>query len=105
MTFEQMEHGLKGLQDNMAVQGAMMHRVENNLDRLEADLSRVEALVARNSESIDALTKVAENQEKRLAADGEGLRVMQAAMQAFFQRMDAFIRGLESDGHKGKGKA
>jgi hypothetical protein len=35
VTSEEMERGQKGLQDNMTVQGVMMNRLENNLDRLE----------------------------------------------------------------------
>jgi hypothetical protein len=85
MTMEELERGLKVLQDNMTVQGVMMHRIENNLDRLESDLSRVESLAARNSEAIEKLT--------------DGMTIMQAAMKSLFDHMDRFIRGLESDGH------
>ncbi len=59
MTFEEMERGLKVLQDNLTVQGAMMYRLENNLDRLEG-------LVTQNSQSITALTEVAKSHEQRL---------------------------------------
>jgi hypothetical protein len=32
-------------------------------------------------------------------------RIMQAAMAALFDRMDRFIRGLKTNGHKGRGEA
>jgi uncharacterized coiled-coil protein SlyX len=86
MTFEEMERGLKGLEDSATVQGAMMHRLENNLDRLETDLSRLERVVAHNGEAIGKLA-------------GQML-VMQSALERLFERLDRFIRGLESDGHK-----
>jgi hypothetical protein len=45
-----------------------------------------------------ALTEVVEGHDQQL-------QVMQAAMTALFERMDRFIRGLETDGHKGRGEA
>ncbi len=98
MTFEEMEHGLKGLQDNMTVQGVMMHRLENNLDRLEGNLDRLEAVVAQNSEAIARNTEAIHH-----LADGQAS--MQSAMHSLFEQIDRFIRGLGSDGHKRKGKA
>jgi uncharacterized coiled-coil protein SlyX len=112
MTFEEVERGLKGLQDNMTVQGVMMNRLENNLDRLEAVVAENSAAIARNTEVVarladgmiaiqgatKALTEVVEGH-------GQQLQVMQAAMTALFERMDRFIRGLETDGHKGRGEA
>ncbi len=79
MTLEEMERGFQVMQDNMTVQGVMMHRLENNLDRLEA-------VVAENSAAIAKL--------------GHGMTVMQSAMQRLFDHMDRFIRGLESNGHE-----
>ena len=84
MTFEEVERALKEMKDNLVVQ---------------AELGR------HQDERIHALITIAEGHERRLVADREDLREMQAAMAALFQRMDAFIRGLESDGHKGKGEA
>jgi hypothetical protein len=90
MTLEEMERGLKGLQDNMTVQGVMMNRLENNLDRLEAVVAENSAAIARNTELI-----------ARLA---DGMMVMQAAMQRLFDHMDRFIHGLERDGHVSGGE-
>jgi ABC-type transporter Mla subunit MlaD len=118
MTFEEMEHGLKGLQDNMTVQGVMMNRVGNNLDRLEAVVAENSAAIARNTEVVakladgmiaiqgatKALTEVVEGHEQQLQTRDQQLQIMQAAMTALFERMDRFIRGLETDGHKGRGE-
>lgn len=78
MTIEDMERGMKVLQDNMTVQGVIMYRLENNMDRLESNLARLEG-------TVEAL------------ANSQAL--MQAAMHSLFERMDRFIRGLQSDGH------
>jgi hypothetical protein len=91
MTFEEMERGLSGVQDNLTAQGAIMHRLENNLDRLEAIVAQNTDAVRRNAEAIQHL------------ANGQAL--MQSSVHALFERLDRFIRGLESDGHKKKGKA
>jgi len=91
MTLEEMERGLKGLEDNATVQGAMMHRLENNLDRLEAIVAQNSEAIARNTEAIHHLAN--------------GQASTQSAMHLLFERMDRFIRGLESDGHKKRGKA
>jgi hypothetical protein len=45
MTFEEMEKSAKELQDNQIVQGYRLGRTESNLDRLEADLQRLEVVV------------------------------------------------------------
>jgi len=86
MTPEEMERGMKVLQENATVQGVMMHRLENNLDRLENDLHRLEGVVSQ------------------LAA---GMTAMHLAMTGLFERMDRFIRGLESGGYRNpqEGKA
>ncbi len=98
MTFEEMERGLKGLQDNMTVQGVMMHRLESNLDRLESNLEGLEAVVAENSAAIARNTEA-------IAKLADGMMVMQAAMKSLFDHIERFIRGLETDGHKRRGKA
>ncbi len=133
MTFEEMERGLTGMQDNMTVQGVMMHRFENNLDRLEAVVAQNSEAIARNSEAIHHLAngqvslnsavnsllgfvqRLADGQTSMQAAItalsdrvdrlAEGQASMQSAMHSLFERMDRFIRGLESDGHKKRGKA
>ncbi len=58
--------------DNLLVQGELLNRVDQRLDR-------VVSIAERNAEDMS---------------------VMQSAMTNLFQRMDAFIRGLERhDGH------
>ena len=54
---------------------------------------RWEERFARHDEQIAALIRIGENHQARL-------QVFESAMQALFERMDRFIRGLESDGHK-----
>ncbi len=111
MTFEEVEQGLKVLQDNMTVQGVMMYRLENNLDRLEA-------VVAQNSQAIhhlangqaamhsamNSLFEHLDHLTERIDRLADGQASMQSAMHSLFEQIDRFLRGLESDGHKKKGK-
>jgi hypothetical protein len=75
MTFEEMERAL-------IVQGELMHRVE------QAVAHNTEA-IAQNTAAIGKLS--------------DGMLIMQGAMKSLFERMDRFIRGLESDGHQSRG--
>ena len=118
MTFEEMEKSLagiedslKGLRDNQEVQGVMLWRMENNLDRLEAAVEQLahgmtllQSAMKGLIGTVEGLTETVEVHEKQHAEDREQMRVMQAAMTALFERMDRFIRGLESDGHKTGGE-
>lgn len=118
MTFEEMERGLKVLQDNMTVQGAMMHRLENNLDRLETLVVENGEAIARIVEVINhladgqasllsAMHSLVEHVDKvagRVDSLADGQASLQSAMHSLFDRMDRFIRGLESDGHKRRRK-
>ncbi len=104
MTFEEIEQSLagidkslKGLRDNQEVQGAMLWRTENNLDRLEAALEHL----ADGQASLLAATK---NLSEVVASHESQSVEMRAAMHALFERMDRFIRGLESNGHKTGGE-
>ncbi len=114
MTLEEMERGLKGLEDNITVQGTMMYRLENNMDRLEHNMERLEnnlegltsavalntEAIARNTEAIGRIMEVVVRHDGAIAKLTDGMSLMQAAMEKLFERMDRFIRGLESDGHK-----
>ncbi len=111
MTFEEMEkslagieNSLKGLRDNQEVQGAMLWRMENNLDRLEAAVEQLAHGMTLLQAVMKGLTETVEGLTETVAEDREQMRVMQAAMTALFERMDRFIRGLESDGHKTGGE-
>ena len=73
------EQRFKRVEDNLLVQGEWLNRIDQRLDRL---------------------TETFAQSEGERAADRERMRLMQAAMTSLFQRMDAFIRGLERhDGH------
>jgi hypothetical protein len=54
---------------------------------------RWEERFAHHDEQIAALIRVAEEHQAEL-------HVFRAATEAFFQRMDRFISGMESNGHK-----
>ncbi len=79
MTPEEIERGLEAherrltrVEENLVVQGEILNRVDQRLDRLAG-------LVETQSES---------------------MLLMQSALKSLFERMDAFIRGLERrDGH------
>jgi hypothetical protein len=72
---------------------------------------RWEERFARHDEQITALIRIAENHQARIhqLAEDHQARIQQledsrlsleVAMRALFERMDRFIRGLESDGKK-----
>ena len=74
MTLQEMEQGLKmheerfkRIEDNLLVQGEILNRIDQRLDRMAA----------------------------RAETHDHQLSVLQSAMTSLFQRMDAFIRGLE----------
>lgn len=74
MTLQEMEQGLKmheerfrRIEDNLLVQGEILNRIDQRLDRMAA----------------------------RVETHDHQLTVLQSAMTSLFQRMDAFIRGLE----------
>ena len=74
-----MQKNLVVVQDNLTVQGELLNRLDQRLDRLAA---------------------MFEEGQRQRAEDRETLRIMKAAMTSLFERMDAFIRGLErDDGH------
>ena len=70
------ERRLKRIEDNLIAQGEILNRVDQRLDRVAS---------------------LTESHEQQLA-------LMQTAMTSLFQRMDAFIRGLErGNGHSPAG--
>ncbi len=88
MTFEETERALNQVKDNLIVQGELLNRLDRAMIDSRPDFD----------ERSKALLTIAEKHEQRLD-------LMQSAMHSLFERMDRFIRGLESDGHRKKGKA
>ncbi|MGH9359742.1 MAG: hypothetical protein ACRD1O_11310 [Terriglobia bacterium] len=86
MTFAEIEVSLKRMADHQIVQGQMLNRVEQAVER------NTEA-ITRNSEAIGHLAE-------SLTHQADGLQVMQAAMQKLFEHMDRFIHGLEGNGRR-----
>ncbi len=78
MTFEEMENSVKELRDNQIVQGYRPGRTESNLDRLEADLHRLEGVVERIA---------------------DGFILLQSAMKGLVETVDRFLRGQGHNGH------
>lgn len=68
------EHWLTRVEDHLAVQGELLNRIDQKAERLAQMF--VESAGER-------------------AEDRERLRIMQAAVTSLFERMDAFLRGLE----------
>lgn len=68
------EQRFKRIEDNLVVQGEILNRIDQRLDRV--------------SERMGELTEVAKLHTNQLA-------IMQSAMTSLFQRMDAFIQGLD----------
>ena len=85
MTSDEMEKSLQGLRDNQIVQGYRLGRTESNLDRLEADLHRLEGVVEKLAEDSVLLHAAI----KGLVQSVEGLSAT----------VDRFIRGMEHNGH------
>lgn len=91
------EERLAKIEENLLVTAEMQRTAER----------RWEERFTRHDEHIAALIRVVENhqtrvqqiEESKLALDASMLS-LEAAMRALFERMDRFIRGLESNGHK-----
>jgi len=88
MCFKEMERALNQVKDNLIVQGELLNRLDRAMIDSRQDFD----------ERSTTLLTIAEKHEQRLD-------LMQSAMHSLFERMDRFIRGLESDGHKKRGKA
>ena len=73
------EERLTKLEEAMLVNASLMNRIELNMDRLE---------------------RKAEEHEDGIAELRQSQSNLNSAMNALFERMDRFIRGLESNGHK-----
>jgi hypothetical protein len=61
---------------------------------------RWEERFAQHDEQIAALIRIAENHQTRTQQLEDSRLSLEAAMRATFERMDRFIRGLESNGKK-----
>lgn len=94
MNFQEFERALTQVKDNLVVQGELLNRLDRSMIE-----GRQELVDSRKDfdRRINALLTIAEKHEERLNA-------LEAAMHALFEHMDRFIRGLESDGHKGGAK-
>jgi hypothetical protein len=79
-TFEEMEKSLIALRDNQVVQGQILNRVEQAVER------NTEA-IARNTE---AIAKIA-----------DGFILLQAAMKGMAEAVERFVKGLDHNGHRG----
>jgi hypothetical protein len=90
-------------------------KIEENLlvtaEMVRTSEHRWEERFAQHDEQIGALIRIAENHQARIQqlAENHQARIQQledsrlsleAAMRALFERMDRFIRGLESNGKK-----
>ncbi len=108
---ERVDQSLDRLASTMETHDKRLERVDQSLDRLASTmeshdkrLTRVEDNLAVQGELLNRLDQRLDRIAMFVEGDREGLRVMQAAMTALFQRMDAFIRGLERrDGHQKPG--
>ncbi len=107
MTLEELERGFELHERRMTRLEENLTRLERNLTLHEEKLTRIEenltvqtGILHRVDQRLDRLTEMFERSERERADDHERMRVMQTAMTSLFERMDAFIRGLErNDGH------
>jgi len=77
-------------------------KIEENLlvasDMLRTGEHRWEERSGQHDEQIGALIPIAENRQARIQQLEDSKLSLEAAMRALFERMDRFIRGLESNG-------
>lgn len=113
MTFEEMEKSLGGLTAQMklienaqVVQGVLEHRIDQRIEALTAAAEATNRASHANHQALDKLLEIVASHEERLtgvesetATLRDGMTRMEAAMNALFEHMDRFIRGLESNGH------
>lgn len=92
MTLQEIEQGLKIHEERFARMDAehekRFQRIEDNLVVQGEILNRIDQRLDRVSERMEELTEVAKSHTNQLA-------IMQSAMTSLFQRMDAFIQGLD----------
>jgi len=88
MTFEEMEKSLIALRDNQVVQGQILNRVEQAVERNTEAIARITEAVARNTQ---AITKIA-----------DGFILLQAAMKGMAETVERFVKGLDHNGHRGR---
>lgn len=94
MTLAELERG-------MELHEKRLTRVEENLARVEDNLVVQGELLNRLDQRLDRIANLLEESQRQRIQDHEAMRIMQDAMASLFKRMDAFIRGLERpDGHE-----
>jgi ABC-type transporter Mla maintaining outer membrane lipid asymmetry ATPase subunit MlaF len=93
MTSEEMERAL-------IVQGELMHRVEQAVAQNTEAIAQNTEAIAQNTKAIAHNTEAIGKLSDGMLIMQDGMLIMQGAMKSLFERMDRFIRGLESDGHQ-----
>ena len=102
MTLDEMERviaqlvaGQQRLDDNMTVQGVMMHRLENNFDRLEG-------IVEKLAVSVETLTVTVDTLAVKVDALADGYRILLGALKGLTETVDRFVRGQSTNGDRGE---
>jgi len=96
------EERFKRIEDNLVVQGEILNRIDQRLDRMAArveghdqQLTLLQSAGTSLNSAVRNLSSTVENLSSTVEAQGQQLTLMQSAMTSLFQRMDAFIQGLE----------
>lgn len=84
---------MKHIEDAQIVQGVLERRIEERIEALAA-------AAETTNRSAETLLQVVTAHEERLVGVEDRQAEMRAAMQALFETIDRFIRGLGPDGHK-----
>jgi uncharacterized phage infection (PIP) family protein YhgE len=114
MELQDIQKTLETLSDNQVVQGHLLGRIEQAIARHDAILDRHEDILNRHGRAIESIANgmvtlqsvvarvvdAVQEMQGGIRQLAEGQKVMQASMDHLFQRMDRFIRGLESNGHE-----
>jgi len=89
------EQRFKRIEDNLVVQGEILNRIDQRLERMAARVESHDQQLSLMQSAMTSLSSAVGNLSSTVEAQGQQLTLMQSAMTSLFQRMDAFIQGLE----------
>jgi hypothetical protein len=114
MELQDIEKALETLSGNHVVQGQLLGRVERLVESNSQAIASHDEILTRHERAIESivngmvslqsvvarLVDAVAGMQGEIRELAEGQRAMQTSMDHLFERMDRFIRGLESNGHE-----
>lgn len=122
MSLAEVEVALKKVADNQVVQGELLSPLERVVERNSEAIAGHGSILDRHGRAIEslangmigmqsALTRIVEHVGllgehvghlgEKVDRLTDQVQIMQSGMKRLFERMDRFIRGLETNGHQG----